>query len=205
MYMLKIFKTLYFFISFIFLFYDYKLSASPKTENNFRAVKEYLKNLNTLEANFIQISSDGDIKRGKIFFNLPGKLRIDYSEPDDLLITSNGFWLTVQNKKLKQTNNIPLERTPLNLFLNKKFNFEDNSNIKFKIENNVITLTFFGDKKVKISNFKLEFNSNPLRLRKWVIIDEFENKTSVMLQNIEMGIKLSNKIFIPDYYVEKSD
>ena len=201
--MLKIFKTLYFFTSFIFLFYNCELLASPKDENNFHAVKEYLKNLNTLEASFIQISSDGDIKRGKIFFNLPGKLRIDYIEPDDLLITSNGFWLTVQNKNLKQTNNIPLESTPLNLFLKKKFNFEDNSNIKFKIENNVITLTFFEDQKE--SKFELEFNSNPLRLRKWIIIDEFENKTSVMLQNIEMDVKLSNKIFIPDFYDEKSD
>ena len=201
--MLKIFKTLYFFTSFIFFFYNNELLASLKTENNFHAVKEYLKNLNTLEASFIQISSDGDIKRGKIFFNLPGKLIIDYIEPDDLLITSNGFWLTVQNKKLKQTNNLPLKRTPLNLFLNKKFNFEDNSNIKFKIENNVITLTFFEDQKE--SKFELEFNSNPLRLRKWIIIDEFENKTSVMLQNVEMGVKLSNKIFIPDFYEEKSN
>ena len=201
--MLIIFKTLYFFTFLIFLFYNYESSASIKAENNFHAVKEYLKNLNTLEASFIQISSDGDIKRGKIFLNLPGKLRIDYIEPDDLLITSNGFWLTVQNKKLKQTNNIPLERTPLNLFLNKKFNFEGNSNIKFKIENNVITLTFFEDQKE--SKFELEFNSNPLRLRKWVIIDEFENKTSVMLQNIKMDVKLSNKIFIPDFYDEKND
>ena len=203
--MLKIFEILYFFTSFIFLFYNYKLSASPKTENNFRAVKEYLKNLNTLEASFIQISSDGDIKRGKIFLNLPGKLRIDYIEPDDLLITSNGFWLTVQNQKLKQTNNLPLERTPLNLFLNKKFNFEDNSNIKYKIESDVVTLTFFEDKKLKESKFELEFNLNPIRLRKWVIIDEFENQTSVMLQNIKLDVKLSNKIFIPDTYNEKSD
>jgi len=198
--MLIILKTLYFFI---FLFYNYELSASPNTENNFHSVKEYLKNLNTLEASFIQISSDGDIKRGKIFFNLPGKLRIDYIDPDDLLITSNGFWLTIQNRKLKQTNNLPLERTPLNLFLNKKFSFDNNSNIKFKIENDVITLTFFENQKV--SKFELEFNSNPLRLRKWVIIDEFENKTSVMLQNIKMDVKLSNKIFIPDFYDEKSD
>ena len=203
--MLKVFKTLYFLISFFAFFYDYELSARSNTENNFHSVKEYLKNLNTLEASFIQISSDGDIKRGKIFFNLPGKLRIDYIEPDDLLITSNGFWLTVQNKKLKQTNNLPLERTPLNLFLNKKFNFEDNSNIKFKIENDVITLTFFGDKKLKESKFELEFNSNPIRLRKWVIVDEFENQTSVMLQNIKLDVKLSNKIFIPDTYDEKSN
>jgi len=200
-----ILNILFFFISLIFLFYNFDISASQKTENNYYAVKEYLRDLNTLEANFIQINSDGDMKRGKIFLNLPGKLRIDYKEPDDLLITSNGFWLTIQNKKLKQTNNLPLDRTPLNLFLTKKFKFEDNSNIKFKTENEVITLTFFGDEKVKESKFELEFNSNPLKLRKWIIIDEFENKTSVMLQNIKMDVKLSNKIFIPDFYDEKSD
>ena len=200
-----ILNKLFVFISLIFLFYNFDISASQKTENNYYAVKEYLRDLNTLEADFIQINSDGDTKRGKIFLNLPGKLRIDYKEPDDLLITSNGFWLTVQNKKLKQTNNLPLDRTPLNLFLTKKFKFEDNSNIKFKTENEVITLTFFGDQKVKESKFELEFNSNPLKLRKWIIIDEFENKTSVMLQNLKKDVKLSNKIFIPDFYDEQSD
>ena len=203
--MLQNFKIFLFFISLVFLFYNFVSSASSKTENNFNAVKEYLKNLNTMEANFIQISSDGSIKKGKIYFNLPGKLRIDYIEPDDLLITSNGFWLTVQNTKLKQTNNLPLDKTPLNSFLNKKLNFNDNSNIKYNIENEVITLTFFGDDKEIVSNFALEFNSNPLRLRKWVITDEFENKTSVMLQNIRTDIKLSNKIFIPEFYDEQND
>mgnify|MGYP001254697159 CR=1 FL=1 len=82
--MLKIFKTLYFFTSFIFLLNNYELSASSKTENNFRAVKEYLNNLNTLEASFIQISSDGNVKRGKIFLNLPGKLRIDYIQTQEI-------------------------------------------------------------------------------------------------------------------------
>ena len=49
--MLKIFKTLHFFSYFIFLFCNFELSANSKTENNFYAVKEYLKNLK--EANFI--------------------------------------------------------------------------------------------------------------------------------------------------------
>ena len=203
--MLLSFKKLIFLTSLIILFYDFDILASSKTQNNFHAIKEYLKNLSTLKASFIQISSDGDVKRGKIFFNLPGKLRIDYSEPDNLLITSNGFWLTVQDKKLKQTNNYPLEKTPLNLFLNKKFNFENNPNIKFKIQNEVSTLTFFGSKQDEVSKFELQFNSNPLRLRKWVIIDEFENTTSVMLQNIKMDEKISNKIFIPEFFDEQND
>ena len=66
---------------------------------DFTYVKEYLNNLNSLEADFFQVSSDGSIKEGKIYLSIPGKLRISYKNPDNLLITSNGFWLTVQDKK----------------------------------------------------------------------------------------------------------
>ena len=200
--MLQIYKKL---IVLIFLFYNTEILASYKSQNKFLAIKEYLNNLSTLEANFIQMSSDGDVKKGKIFFNLPGKLRIDYSEPDNLLITSRGFWLTVQDTKLKQTNNYPIERTPLSLFLNKNFDFEDSSNIKFKIENEVVTLTFSGVKQHNISKFELQFYSNPIRLKKWVIMDEFENKTSVMLQNTKIDVKHPNKIFSPNFYEESND
>ena len=200
--MLEIFKKSFFFISLISLFYNAEILASSKSTHHFQSIREYLKNLTTLEASFIQISSDGDIKNGKIFFNLPGKLRIEYSKPENLLITSNGFWLTIQDTKLKQTNNYPLNRTPLNLFLNKQFNFEDNSNIKYKLENDVVILTFLGVDQQNVSKFELQFYLNPLRLKKWVIFDEFENRTSVMLQNIKMNVMLPNKLFIPNFYHE---
>ena len=200
--MLQIFKKSFLVISLFSLFYNAETLASSKFKYHFQSIKEYLKNLTTLEASFIQISSDGDIKNGKIFFNLPGKLRIEYSKPENLLITSNGFWLTIQDTKLKQTNNYPLDRTPLNLFLNKKFNFEDNSNIKYKLENDVVILTFLGVDQQNVSKFELQFYLNPLRLKKWVIFDEFENRTSVMLQNIKMNVMLPNKLFIPNFYHE---
>ena len=128
--------------------------------------------------------------------SIPGKLRISYKNPDNLLITSNGFWLTVQDKKLKQTNNFPLNQTPLNLFLNKKLNFdEDEFKIKFEKSSGIITLTFSDNKKLNSSIFKLIFTKTPLKLKKWVIIDEFQNETSVLLQNLVIGKKYSNFIF----------
>ena len=36
-------------------------------------------------------------------------------------------------------------------------------------------------------------------------LQEFENKTSVMIQNINLDEKVSNKLIIPDFYDEKSD
>ena len=200
-------KSLFLFkIFFISIFINVNSYADNFNNRNFTHVKEYLYNLNSLEADFLQVSSDGDIKEGKIFLSLPGKLRISYNNPDNLLITSNGFWLTVQDKKLKQTNNFPLNQTPLNLFLNKELNFnEDEFKIKFEKRSGIISLTFSDNKKLKSSIFKLIFTNTPLKLKKWVIVDEFNNETSVLLQNLVTGKKYSHALFFPEDFGETND
>ena len=135
--------------------------------------------------------------------SIPGKLRISYKNPDNLLITSNGFWLTVQDKIIKQTNNFPLSQTPLNLFLNKKLNFnKDEYKTKFEKSDGIITLTFSENEKLNSSIFKLIFINNPLKLKKWIIVDEFNNETSVSLQNLVIGNKYSHTLFFPENFGE---
>ena len=193
-------------IFFISIFINVNSYADDFNNRNFTYVKEYLYNLNSLEADFLQVSSNGDIKEGKIFLSLPGKLRISYNNPDNLLITSNGFWLTVQDKKLKQTSNFPLNQTPLNLFLNKELNFdEDKFKIKFEKTSGIIALTFSDSEKLNSSIFKLIFTTSPLKLKKWVIIDEFDNETSVLLQNLVTGKKYSHVLFFPEDFGETND
>ena len=180
--------------------------ADRLNDNDVALVKEYLNNLNSLEADFLQVSNDGNIKEGKIYLSRPGKLRISYKNPDNLLITSNGVWLTVQDKKIKQTNNFPLNQTPLNLFLNKKLNFnEDEFKTKFEKSSGIITLTFSENEKLNSSTFKLIFTTTPLKLKKWVIVDELKNETSVLLQNLVTGNKYSHVLFFPDEFGEVND
>ena len=200
-------KSLFFLkIFFISIFINVNSYADDFNNRNFTYVKEYLYNLNSLEADFLQVSSDGSIKEGKIFLSLPGKLRISYNNPDNLIITSNGFWLTVQDKKLKQTNNFPLNQTPLNFFLNKELNFdEDKFKIKFEKSSGIIALTFSDNEKLNSSIFKLIFTTSPLKLKKWVIIDEFDNETSVLLQNLVTGKKYSHVLFFPEDFGETND
>ena len=181
-------------------------TSEASSQKNYLEVKKYLAELKTLSADFVQISENGDIRKGKIYVNLPGKLRISYEEPNDLLITSMGFWLVVQNRKLKQTNNYPLSKTPLNIFLNQKFDLDLNKqNIKFYNENGVLILTFLkNEEKIGIS-FQLFFKSNPVQLKKWEIIDEFDNKTSVLFQNLITGKKHSHLLFFPEDFGELSN
>ena len=203
-------KRLFFFKILIILtfanFNFFNSFANDVNSNDFVLVQKYLKNLNSLEAEFFQISSDGSVKEGKIYLRLPGKLRISYKNPDNLLITSNGFWLTIQDKKLRQTNNFPINQTPLNLFLNQKLNFNENEfKIKFEKRSGIITLIFSGNKKLNSSIFKLIFTNTPLKLKKWVIVDEFNNETSVLLQNLVSGKKYPNTLFFPEDFGDVND
>ena len=180
--------------------------SEAKSQKSYLEVKKYLDNLKTLSADFVQISDDGNIRKGKIYISLPGKLRISYEEPNDLLITSMGFWLVVQNRKLKQTNNYPISKTPLNIFLNQKLDL-DNSNFDIKLyeEEGVVTLKFLNNKEMVGTSFALFFKTNPVQLKKWEITDELDNKTSVLFQNLTTGIQHSHLLFFPDDLGEVSN
>ncbi len=201
-------KKRYIFVYFlIFISPLFNISKSEaSSQKSYLEVKKYLKDLKTLSADFIQISNDGSIRKGKIHISLPGKLRISYQNPNDLLITSMGFWLVVQDRELKQTNNYPITKTPLNIFLNQKFDLNNNrQNIEFYDENGVLILKFKkNEEKVGIS-FQLFFKTNPVQLKKWEIIDEFDNKTSVLFQNLITGTKHSHLLFFPEDFGELSN
>ena len=177
--------------------------AEINDNKSIEKVKDYLNKLVSLEANFVQISSDGEIKKGKIFISLPGKLRISYEKPNDLLMTSKGFWLVVQDLRLKQTNNIPINQTPLNIFLNKQLNFDNKKfDVNYENESGIVSLEFIGKDLFIGTSFKLIFTDNPIQLKKWVITDEFENKTSVLFQNLITGKKYSHILFFPEDFGE---
>ena len=181
-------------------------TSVARSQKSYLEVKKYLADLKTLSADFVQVSENGDIRKGKIYVNLPGKLRISYEEPNDLLITSMGFWLVVQNRELKQTNNYPLNKTPLNIFLNQKLDLENNNyDINFYEKNGVVTLKFLNNKETVGTSFELFFKTNPVQLKKWEITDELDNKTSVLFQNLKTGIQHSHLLFFPEDLGEVSN
>ena len=94
-------------------------SAEQKNQTKLQ-IENFFNNLKTLEADFVQVSPSGKISNGKIFLDLPGKLRIDYNKPNNLLITCKGFWIVIQNRELKSTNNIPLEPNSIFNFIRKQ-------------------------------------------------------------------------------------
>ena len=180
--------------------------ASNNQKKLLEDIQSYFLDFKTLKADFIQIGPNGNISKGKIFIDLPGKIRLDYQKPSKLLITSQGFWLVIQDRKLKQTNNVPINETPLDFLLSKKINVKNkNLEINVKKESGLILMKVKDLKKYNQSSLVMEFSEKPIMLKKWVIEDEFKNKTSVLLQNLNIGTKISHLMFFPDDFIQDNN
>ena len=169
-------------------------------------VYSFFENLKTLEADFIQVGPSGNVTNGKVYFDLPGKLRIDYHKPNNLLITCKGFWIVLQDRNLKTTNNIPLKNSPFSILLEKKI-ILSNKTIKTQIQNKsgIISFAIKSSNNNERGELILEFSEKPFHLKKWIIKDAFGNITTVLIQNAKYNKKLSHLLFFPDDFPEPNN
>ena len=180
--------------------------AFEKKQSALLLIEKFFKNFTTLEANFIQVSPSGNVSNGKIYLDLPGKLRIDYENPKNLLITCKGFWIVIQDREAKTTNNFPVKNSPFSILL-EKTSFLNNQNIKteFIIETGIISLKLQSQNNDNQESLVLEFSENPLSLKKWIIQDSLGENTTVLIQNAKYNNKLSHLLFFPIDFPEPTN
>ena len=199
-------KANFFLYVFSLIFSCQTCIAFEKNKSATLKIEKFFENLITLEADFIQVSPSGNVSNGKIYLDLPGKLRIDYENPKNLLITCKGFWIVIQDRDAKTTNNIPVKSTPFAILLENK-SFLDNQNIKseYSIEAGIISLKLTSQNNEKQESLVLEFSENPFSLKKWIIQDSLGENTTVLIQNAKYNNKLSHVLFFPDTFPEPNN
>ena len=197
---------IYFLLTSFTYFFGIQTTNAAEKNNSILKVEKFFKNLKTLEADFIQVSPSGKTSDGKIFLDLPGKLRIDYNQPNNILITTKGFWIVVQNRKLKSTNNIPLNQTPFSILLENKINF-NNKDLIVDLEKilGIIVLKIKLAENKQAGELILEFSEKPFLLKKWIIRDILGDETTVLIQNTKYNRKLPFTIFFPDDFPEPNN
>ena len=85
------------------LFAAMLIAGSAHAENaDLTKIENYLNNISTLEAGFVQMSSNGGSAEGKIYIEKPSKIRMEYTAPDQLLIVGNGEYIIYNDKELDQ-------------------------------------------------------------------------------------------------------
>ena len=108
------------------------------------------------------------------------------------------FWIVIQDRSTKTTNNIPVKSSPFAILLENK-SILSNQNIKtdYSTEAGIISLKIKSKNNDKQESLVLEFSENPFSLKKWIIQDSLGENTTVLIQNAQYNNKLSHLLFFP--------
>ena len=175
-----------------FLLFNGTVNASTKSEiiNNFKLTEN-------LRFDFIQ-KIGKKIEKGECTIAYPKKILCKYNDRYNKILVSNGKSLVINSDRNNQYYRYRLDKTPLNLILDKNFlienmkNFKDKSNLK-----NEYSFKFYNDK----TSIIIYFDKNTLNLIGWKTIDIYQNQVETKLSNIETNINLNFKLFDIQNYI----
>ena len=110
--------------------------AQPASQQEIIArAEQALSDMKTMQADFIQFSSDGSVGEGRIYFRRPHQLRIDYLNPETLSFVTSRVWIHVDDKIDKQVTSYPISQSPFYTLLQKEISFKDPDLIKLLNDN----------------------------------------------------------------------
>ena len=191
--------------SLLFLFTLFCTSAKADTAD-LRKIEDYLNNLKSLKADFVQMSSNGATAEGKVYIAKPSKLRMEYTAPESLLIVGNGDYIIYNDLELDQITNIDYDDIPATVILSNKIKI-DGTNLKvtdFYKDAGQTSVTVEMPKNPSVKPITLIFDNSPFKLKQWKVIDQQNIEVTVSLFNEEVDSDLDTSLFKFDKKPSKS-
>ena len=172
----------------IFLFLLFSIvEASANVKEK---IIQNLETTNNLTFNFEQ-NVNGKTENGHCALSYPQKIFCKYNLKNKKILVSNGKSIVIK------TNNsyylYPLERTPLNLILNKKFLVNKIKNLNERVlDNKFVNFKFF-EEDFEVNIF---FDYKTLNLIGWQTKDIYQNLSITFLDSVKKNQKLNSNLFI---------
>ena len=134
---------------------------------------------------------NGKIENGNCKVKYQKKIYCYYDTSNEKILVSNGKSLVIKTKTSFYL--YPLEKTPLNLILDKNYLLEKINNLEEKIvEDKFVRFTFIeNDNEINIF-----FNKKNYELIGWQTLDIYQNLSITFLSSIIKNQNLNEKIFI---------
>ena len=173
----------YFVIFFIILY------SNAQATNKDKIIKN-LQNTENLSFKFEQ-NINGKIENGNCIIQYPKKIYCNYNLSNEKKLVSNGKSLVIKTKTSYYL--YPLEKTPLNLILDKNFLLNKILNIKERIVENKFINFSFEENDNEINIF---FDKNNYDLIGWQTVDIYQNLSITFLSSIVKNQDLNKEIFI---------
>ena len=171
------------------LVYTFFILISNAHSSNKDKIIENLQNTNNLNFNFEQ-NINGKVETGNCTIKYPKKIYCSYQKNNKILV-SNGKSLVI--KTITSFYRYPLNKTPLNLILDKKFLIEKITNLKEKkLDKNYINFEITkNDNEINIF-----FNNKTFYLVGWRTKDIYQNVNITYLSSIEINQQIDENLFI---------
>ncbi len=172
------------FLSFAIIIFTSNASASIK--NNI------IQNLNKIDnMSFIfEQNINGNIENGECIIKFPKKIHCDYNLENKKILISNGRSIVI--KTLNSYYIYPIEKTPLNLILDKDFLLKKIRNLNERVINEKIINYNFLENDTEINLF---FDKKTYNLIGWQTSDIFQNLSITYLNSIRKNRILEKNLF----------
>ena len=174
---------------YFFLFFNISIStqASIKNEiiNNFKKIEN-------ISFNFKQ-TIDEKTEIGNCIIQYPKKIYCEYDNFKKKIIVSNGRSLAIKNRATNQYFRYPLDKTPLNILLNKNYLIKEMEKLEGKLVNGKYFQFLLDNSENQINIF---FDKDSYELIGWQTEDIYQNLVITYIYKIRYNQKIDNNIFI---------
>lgn len=157
----------------------------------------YLNDLGSVETSFTQVNWDNSISTGLLWLKRPGRIRLEYDEPDAGLMMAMGGSLAIFDKKSNQPpSRYPVRRTPLWLLLERNVDLTDSKMVvDHGFDGSHTYVEAMDPKRPEHGSIQLRFTSDPTTLKGWVTFDAHGGNTMVALDPFNEDVEIENNMF----------
>ncbi len=176
---------------------SFDAAAAVPTAAETKQIEDYLNNIKTLSATFVQTASNGSSAEGKIYIAKPNKIRMEYNDPTSVLIVGDGSFIVYNDKELDQVTHIDYDDIPATLILANNLKI-DGHNLKisdFYSDSGTMIVTLEYPQKPDISPITLTFEKDPFELKQWKIIDPQSVEVTVSIYDSVKDGQLDENLF----------
>ena len=178
----------------IFINFTSSLSVSASNEKLLlELIEDHWNKINTMSGSFIQYNNDETMSYGDFYLSKPFKSKFIYQNNNETIVTTEALIVLLDEDGFR-IDSYPLLNSPIKNLLITNFDFENlNANIKLNEENNFyrIYINEFDEKKDAI----FSFHKDSLDLKKWEIVDEFDQSTVLEFTKIKKNISIGPETY----------
>jgi outer membrane lipoprotein-sorting protein len=171
-----------------------QLTESDKAD--IARVEQYLNGITTMKASFQQYTESEGLAFGRIYLRRPGRLRVEYDPPSEILLIADGTLLSYYDAELNHIEQVPLKLSPMWFLLRENVKLGGDVTVtQFKKAANTILIGLVQSDEPDAGSVLLQLGDKPLELQQWTITDSAGSQVRVGLYNAQFGIQLENALF----------